>query len=126
MLIIFQRFFHAWFISNFFLPLSDSFENIFAKIKLLFFLHIFVNTFRGEVCFSLNIEQESISVNWSQLSTNSRRRYMAEILPIRRKTLSNQSINKHVASQAEGWMFESQPRQTYVVTASMLNARHLV
>ena len=26
--------------------------------------------------------------------TNSRRRYMAEILPIRRKTLSNQSINQ--------------------------------
>ena len=31
--------------------------------------------------------------NWSHL-TNSRRRYMAEILPIRRKTLSNQSVNQ--------------------------------
>ena len=31
--------------------------------------------------------------NWSHL-TNSHRRYMAEILPIRRKTLSNQSINR--------------------------------
>ena len=31
--------------------------------------------------------------NWSHL-TNSRRRYMAKILPIRRKTLSNQSINQ--------------------------------
>ena len=33
--------------------------------------------------------------NWSHL-TNSRRRYMAEILPIRRKTLSNQSTNHTV------------------------------
>ena len=31
--------------------------------------------------------------NWSIL-TNSRRRYMAEILPIRHKTLSNQSFNQ--------------------------------
>ena len=31
--------------------------------------------------------------NWS-LITNSRRRYIAEQLPIRRKTLSNQSINR--------------------------------
>ena len=33
--------------------------------------------------------------NWS-LWTNSRRRYMAKILPIRRKTLSNQSINQSI------------------------------
>ena len=34
--------------------------------------------------------------NWSHF-TNSRRRYMAEILPIRRITLSNQSIQNHWA-----------------------------
>ena len=59
-----QLFYHTPCMGNSFLPLTDSFEHNFAKIKVLFVHHMyFLHTFRGYACFFFNIEQPGSTVS---------------------------------------------------------------
>ena len=73
-------------IQHTFLECSDTFHASLTRKRSFHWISMKSRLVKGD-------RETSIFQNWLYF-TNSRRRYLPEILPIRRKTLSNQSINQ--------------------------------